>query len=61
MWYDTANLSGGLITWDDTRDFDNGFNPAVTLPTKSSVGVEVHNGTDGEGALWYRIFSVTCN
>ena len=61
MWYITANLTGGLVTWDDTNSFDNGFNPAVTLPTNSSVGVEVHNGTSGEGALWYRIFSVTCN
>jgi hypothetical protein len=61
MWYNTANLSGGSITWDDTVSYDNGFNPAVTLPTNSSVGVEVHNGTSGEGALWYRIFSVTCN
>ena len=61
MWYDTANLLGGSITWDDTNTYDNGFNPAVTLPTNSSWGVEVHNGTSGEGALWYRIFSVTCN
>jgi hypothetical protein len=61
MWYNTANLSAGSITWDDTNSFDNGFNPAVTLPTKSALGVEVHNGTSGEGALWYRIFSVTCN
>ena len=61
MWYNTANLSAGSITWDDTVSFDNGFNPAIALPTNTFRGVEVHNGTSGEGALWYRIFSVTCN
>ncbi|MGA9511837.1 MAG: hypothetical protein WBV55_24680 [Candidatus Sulfotelmatobacter sp.] len=61
MLFDTATLSGGSLTWDETGSYDNGFNPAITLPTKNSVGIEVHNGTSGEGALWYRIFSVTCN
>ena len=61
LWYDTATLLSGSITWDHSDSYDNGFNPAVSLPTNRTVGVEVHNGTSGEGALWYRIFTVTCN
>jgi hypothetical protein len=61
MYERTATLLGNSITWWEFSSYDNGFNPAVTLPTKSSVGIEVHNGTSGEGALWYRIFTITCN
>jgi hypothetical protein len=61
LWYDTATLLNGSLTWDHNNSYDNGFNPAVSLPTNRTVGVEVHNGNSGEGALWYRIATVTCN
>jgi hypothetical protein len=61
LWYDTATLSGGSITWDFSNSYDNGMNPAVSLPTGRTEGIEVHNGSNGEGALWYRIAAVTCN
>ena len=60
LWYDTATL-GSSIVWDYTNSYDNGMNPAVALPTNSSIGVEVHNGNNGEGSLWYRIATVTCD
>lgn len=57
LWYRVGiiiqNNNGFDISWGDSYQYDNGFNPAVTISGQNVV--EVHNGTGGAGPLWYRV------
>jgi hypothetical protein len=68
MWYRTGTSSENTTTgsinfnWSDSKIYDNfGFNPSIAAvannPSIAAVGntvVEVHNGGDTAGPLWYR-------
>ena len=49
----SGKVNGSTITWNDSHQYDNGFNPSVALA--GNIVVEVHNGTFGVGPLWYRM------
>ena len=53
LWYRVGKVNGSTITWNDSHQYDNGFNPSVALA--GNIVVEVHNGTFGVGPLWYRM------
>jgi hypothetical protein len=40
-------------TWGNSIQYDNGFNPKAA--TNGTTFVEVHNGANGVGQLWYRV------
>lgn len=61
LYYRTGTLddNGGTITWNNPAVYDpnGGFNPQIAvgvLEDDTTVVVEVHNGGNGVGPLWYR-------
>jgi hypothetical protein len=47
------------IAWLNGGDFDYGMNPSVAIAGDNGV-VEVHNGANGLGPLWYRTGDIVC-
>ncbi len=41
------------VSFTNSFDYDNGFNPKVAYAGKNVV--EVHNAADGVSALWYHV------
>ena len=62
LWYRTAvkpaatGAPGQDFRWYGSHPYDTGVNPSVAMTTSDSgdVIVEVHQGQDGVGPLWYR-------
>jgi hypothetical protein len=70
LWYRTGTLSAdGTLTWNESHEYDQGFNPSVSVRfclgiVDSAAGqvtpecgidvLEVHNGTDSPGQMWWR-------
>jgi len=61
LWYRTGHVSApccpeiALVQWDDSSQYDIGMNPAVAMG--GGFVVEVHQGSNGVGPLWYRVGS----
>jgi hypothetical protein len=61
LWYrpglitNPSMITNAWIQWQDSVQYDNGINPAISwgFPTV----MEVHQATDGVGPLWYRTAS----
>ena len=66
LWYRVGVISGSTISWSDSHQYDNfGLNPSVATPSVGIGGldsvVEVHNGGNGAGPLWYRTGTVSAS
>jgi hypothetical protein len=57
-WYrvGTVDLATKTVAWSVSQQYDNGFNPSVSMHEFSDLTavLEVHNGGNGAGPLWYR-------
>jgi len=69
LWYRTAvkpaatGAPGQDFRWYGSHPYDTGVNPSVAMTTSDSgdVIVEVHQGQDGVGPLWYRTGILSSN
>jgi hypothetical protein len=43
----------GSVSWGPSQSYDVGYNPSVA--TYGSELIEVHNGQNGAGAMWYHV------
>jgi hypothetical protein len=62
LWYKVGHLSGSALTWGSSYEYDSyGFNPSVAMDATAEANttvVEVHNGSNGSGPMWYRVGEV---
>jgi hypothetical protein len=63
MMYKIGTISGSSITWSADTEYDSlGWKPSVAITNCESwiacFGLEVHNGLQGAGPLWYHSFTV---
>jgi hypothetical protein len=65
MWYHVGTVSGSQITWSPAYSYDVGYNPSVALTSCATtsnpdclIAVEVHNGQEGFGQMWYHVGTV---
>jgi hypothetical protein len=56
LWSHIGYFTGpSTIKWVDGDPYDKGMNPCVAASVGYGPVVEVHNGVDGLGQLWYRL------
>jgi hypothetical protein len=56
LWSQIGYFTGAsTIKWVHGEQYDNGMNPCVAASVGFGPVVEVHNGVDGLGQLWYRL------
>jgi len=56
LWSHIGYFTGpSTIKWVDGEAYDKGMNPCVAASVGYGPVVEVHNGVDGLGQLWYRL------
>ena len=64
MWYNVGEWRGGnAFQWSGASQYDRGYNPVVAIggTGTSSYAVELHNGWNVAGPLWYHeIVSESC-
>jgi len=61
LWYKVGHLNGSVPTWSSSYEYDNGYNPSVAMNATSgndTTVVEVHNGSNASGPLYYRVGEV---
>ena len=55
LWDDSGEWFNNSLLWQESQNYDIGMNPSVALTSIGGYAVEVHNGANGAGPLWYRI------
>jgi hypothetical protein len=54
MWYRVGRWTkGSSITWYNTMQYDQGWNPRVAV--SGEYALEVHNAGNTQGSLWYHL------
>ena len=64
LWYHAGHSLApfGQVQWAaDAVQYDNGLNPAVAVAPFGTMVVEVHQGRDGMGPLWYHVGHIQPN
>jgi hypothetical protein len=64
LWYHLGHINGTRINWDSYNpgEYDYGMNPSVAVGYADGFErvVDVHDGADGVGPLWYRTAYIEC-